>query len=535
MQRYATVFRFMQRKRQFVINRSYIRHLSVCCEIPTRIHRRLAVELHWNLNQCRNMFLHSELKCYSSNKSWNLVNHEEPRSAGIIVIGDEILKGQVHDTNSYFIAGSLYKLGLKVGKISVIGDVEEVISKEVKKFSQEYTYVITTGGIGPTHDDITFQLAKAFEESLIPHPELVKLVSDYYKTVDLNSPAMKMAHVPSSAKLRYGYDAATGRKTLYPNVSVRNVYMFPGVPQLMEKLFTSFSQELFSGGPRKFFMKELYLKAKETTIAETLSSVVKEFPQVTIGSYPKLFHSYYSVLVTVESQAEEDMNNAYIKLRAALYKDVVYYDKVPLEDAYEKLQNYIKSCNNPFCLTAVNVIKQCLQEYSPEEICVYFDGDIASNCVLHLYCALIQKEGSIPRIQAVCIKEKQHLPELESFVVETITRYNINYDVFEYQQKSSFLQLSTRQPPIKAVIIGNLSCEQQISDCKKLFEENTDYSNIRWIMPLINWDKNDVWNFIRALTLPYCTLYDQGYTTVGSTKALLQALMDMNKSAKELK
>nr|CAD7574311.1 unnamed protein product [Timema californicum] len=131
-------------------------------------------------------------------------------------------------------------------------------------------------------------VAKAFGESVAPHPELVRLCKMFYKTDDLNSPAMKLACVPKSAKLNFGFDRQ-GKRTLYPNVSIKNVYIFPGIPQLMEKSFSILSEDLFGAGNCKFFMKELYIKSPEDSIAGPLSSTAKEFPNVTFGSYPELF------------------------------------------------------------------------------------------------------------------------------------------------------------------------------------------------------------------------------------------------------
>ncbi|GLH09039.1 uncharacterized protein GBIM_14186 [Gryllus bimaculatus] len=240
-------------------------------------------------------------------------------SAGIIVIGEEILKGQVADTNSHFIARHLFDRGIKVKRISVIGDEEDEIAKEVLLFSKNFSYVITTGGIGPTHDDVTFSaIAKAFGEEVKPHPELVKLCADFFKTEDLNSPAMKLAHIPESAKLLYGIDQSTGKRTLYPNISVHNVYIFPGIPILMQKLFLAVQEELFKEGNERIHVKNLYLSCTEVDFAEHLNHVVSKYPSVTFGSYPKLFDRFYKVHVTIQSVRKEECEKAYNDLLALI-------------------------------------------------------------------------------------------------------------------------------------------------------------------------------------------------------------------------
>ncbi|PSN54309.1 FAD synthase [Blattella germanica] len=388
----------------------------------------------------RTIFNGKQRFVFFRSKNWSsntIVNKEEPRSAGIIVIGDEVLKGQVHDTNSHFIVKNMYKLGVKVQKITVVGDDEDTIAAEVKTFSEKYSYVITTGGIGPTHDDVTFKL---------PHPELVKLISHYYKTEDLNSAPMKMAHVPSSAKLIYGFDKTKDRKTLFPNVSIRNVYMFPGIPELMEKLFLVLSKDLFGGGSTQFFKRELYLKASEANIAKHLNTIVEEFPEIEF--------------------------------------DIVEYDGNPLEQAYEKLLRVINTSKNSAYKRAVDTIEDCLKKFSPEEICVYFDGSNEAVSVLHIYYALILQRDAIPVIQAVSVKETERKQDLQSFINESISRYNLRFEVLENQ------------------------CQK--TNCLRIFDENTSYSDINWITPLIDWNSDDVRQFMESLTLPYYTHSDRG-------------------------
>lgn len=124
------------------------------------------------------------------------------------------------DTNSSFLTRALRKLGVSVQRITVIPDVQDVIAKEVALLSTQYTHLITSGGIGPTHDDVTFEsIALAFQEELYPHPELSRLVREFFGVVDENSAAMKLAMVPRSAKLNYGTDPQTGQPLRYPLVS----------------------------------------------------------------------------------------------------------------------------------------------------------------------------------------------------------------------------------------------------------------------------------------------------------------------------
>ncbi|VEN38785.1 unnamed protein product [Callosobruchus maculatus] len=207
-------------------------------------------------------------------------------TAGIIVIGDEILKGQVVDTNSSYLALELHKLGLQLKKISVIGDNVHEVCDEVRFHSNSYDYVLTTGGIGPTHDDVTYEgVALAFNEPLVLDPELRDICMNFYKTSDVNSPGMKLAKIPKTSKLTF--KTLEGVRMVYPNVSIKNVYMFPGIPELLRKSFGCLKTVLFKSN-KKFYSKAVYLTATEESIAKLLGKLAEDFPDVQFGSYPKL-------------------------------------------------------------------------------------------------------------------------------------------------------------------------------------------------------------------------------------------------------
>ena len=152
------------------------------------------------------------------------------KTAGVVIIGDEILKGQTQDTNTYFLAQNLRQLGVGLERVSVIPDDLDIIAAEVKNFSEKFDYVLTSGGIGPTHDDITFEgVAKAFDRKVEYNPTLVDLCKAWFKTEDMSQPCFKMALLPSPAKLNFGKDKVTGKPQVYPIVSVGNVFIFPGI------------------------------------------------------------------------------------------------------------------------------------------------------------------------------------------------------------------------------------------------------------------------------------------------------------------
>src|SRR5437762_5526546 len=152
------------------------------------------------------------------------------KTAGIIVIGNEILSGKTRDENALYLVRELRDLGVDVRKISVIPDELNLISDEVRIFSKAYDYVFTTGGVGPTHDDLTMEgIAGAFGRDIHRHPELESVLRQYYRD-DLHA-NLRMADIPRGARL------VGGKGTWFPVIAVENVYIFPGVPEILRRKF----------------------------------------------------------------------------------------------------------------------------------------------------------------------------------------------------------------------------------------------------------------------------------------------------------
>ncbi|XP_066144323.1 FAD synthase-like isoform X1 [Euwallacea fornicatus] len=242
-------------------------------------------------------------------------------TAGIVVIGDEILKGEVLDSNSRFLAKELHKLGLQLRKISIIPDDVEMISNEVQSFSKKYDFVLTTGGIGPTHDDVTYEgVALAFDKPLYLHPELKDICSEFYKTEDLSDAGMKLAYIPKSSILNY--KTIAGSDLAYPMVSIKNVYMFPGIPELLQKTILEVGPILFQCANR-FYNRCVFCNLPEHKIVTQLQQVVDQFPDVRFGCYPKLFNSVYKVKLTIESSNEDSTLKAHARLMELIPKNCI--------------------------------------------------------------------------------------------------------------------------------------------------------------------------------------------------------------------
>lgn len=227
------------------------------------------------------------------------------KTAGILVIGNEILSGKTRDENSPYLVRQLRDLGVDVRKIAVIPDELDIISDAVREFSNSFDYVFTTGGVGPTHDDLTMDgVAGAFGRRIQRSSELESSIRRFYshELIDGN---LRMADVPEGARL------VGGKGMWFPVVAVENVYIFPGVPEILQKKFERI-KETFREAP--FYLREVYLKADEGQIAGTLHLVLADFPDLLLGSYPYFDNRVYSIKLTLESKDAGYLERAYTAL-----------------------------------------------------------------------------------------------------------------------------------------------------------------------------------------------------------------------------
>jgi FAD synthetase len=234
--------------------------------------------------------------------------------AGIVIIGNEILSGKFADENARFLIGELRALGVELGRIAIIPDDIDDIAETVPRHAARFDVVFTSGGVGPTHDDVTVAgIARGFGTRVIRHPELEELLRAYYKE-RLTDSHLRLADVPEGTELVYGEDP------VWPAVCYRNVYILPGVPALFRRKFLAIRERFRS---RPFHTARVYVMADEATIAPDLDRVVAAHPAVAFGSYPRFDEPDYRVLVTVESQDPDAAGSATRALMAALGSVVV--------------------------------------------------------------------------------------------------------------------------------------------------------------------------------------------------------------------
>jgi molybdenum cofactor synthesis domain-containing protein len=236
------------------------------------------------------------------------------KTAGIIIIGNEILSGKVRDSNSFYLVSELRGLGVNIMHISVIPDDVEAIGREALFFSESFDYVFTSGGVGPTHDDITIAgIARGFGVEVVRHPTLEERFRTRYGG-SLNDSIMKMAEVPEGAEV---VDFGNSR---FPLVVFRNIFIFPGIPQYLREKFGLIKERFRCAA---IYLKKLFLNAEESDIAAALNKIVGGNCDVSFGSYPILDNPEYRIVITAESRYEEALTKAVGELLAELPEHIV--------------------------------------------------------------------------------------------------------------------------------------------------------------------------------------------------------------------
>ena len=227
--------------------------------------------------------------------------------SGIIIIGNEILSGRTQDTNTSTISKWLNSLGIKVQEVRVIPDVEKTIVDTVNELRKKYDYIFTTGGIGPTHDDITASsISKAFNLTYGPHKEAMSLLEKYYKPGEFNEGRQKMAWMPTNANLIYNPTSGA------PGFNIENVFCLPGVPSILKSMLGDISHKLVGGEP--ILSQTINLRTVESEIAKSLSIVQDNNKDVDIGSYPFFRAGKLGVAIVLRSSIQSQIDKCNLEI-----------------------------------------------------------------------------------------------------------------------------------------------------------------------------------------------------------------------------
>jgi len=230
-------------------------------------------------------------------------------TAAIVVIGNEILSGKTQDDNGPFLIRELRALGTEVCRLEVVPDEVELIADAVRRCREAAAHVLTSGGIGPTHDDVTVAgVARALDRKVVHHPVLLDCLKSFW-TDGLTPARLRLAEVPDGAEV------VMSAALRFPLIVAENVYIFPGVPELLRAKFDAV-RDRFRAAP--FHLRTIFVRESETNIAQCLDRTLEAHPTVALGSYPRFDHPEWKVKLTVESRDAAAVESAVRFLVGAL-------------------------------------------------------------------------------------------------------------------------------------------------------------------------------------------------------------------------
>ncbi|XP_053980953.1 FAD synthase-like [Hylaeus volcanicus] len=429
----------------------------------------------------------------------------EVHTAALISIGDEILRGQIVDTNASYLAKRLRASGITLRKITVIPDIVDEIAKTVHDASKEYSVVFTSGGVGPTHDDVTYEaVAKGLGLKLETREELVNLFATLFPN---EKEAQRLAIVPSPCELIYVPSQILGK---YAVIKASNVFVLPGSPKYFEPAVDVIITRLKGSAP--LHLDYIDINLSELSIVNILDEHASRWSdKVSIGSYPQASCDCLTRLTfegkkedVLESKGELLYRLPIQRVRNLENGFTAYHAKAVFEEADN--EEHVKS--------ALDILQECYRTYKPEDIFISFNGGKDCTLVLHLAASIVKLQN-ITSLLCLYVTADS-FPEVDSFVERAAGYYG-----FELVRKEGPLQLALKsflneRKNLKVSLMGVRKGDPGSENLKAFTPTDPSWPNLIRVNPILNWTYDQVWKFLLKHNVPYCPLYDQGYTSLGT-------------------
>ncbi|XP_011641569.1 FAD synthase-like isoform X3 [Pogonomyrmex barbatus] len=425
-------------------------------------------------------------------------------TASLIVTGDEILRGQIVDTNTQYLAKYLTAAGIRLQRVTVVPDIIDEIAKEINNASKQYSIVFTSGGVGPTHDDITYKaVAKAFELKLELNQELLNI---YTQLIPGQYDIKRLALVPSPCEIINIDSTET-----FPVIYVKNVYMLPGSPKYFKPATDTIISRLKGCVPLHF--EYIDIELNELALINILDKQIKRLnDKVKIGSYPQLESQTPFTRITLEG-TKETVAEAKEQLLYVLPIQKI----INLKHKFSRFQMNVileNSKNEAHVKCSLDILNECYERYSPDEIFISFNGGKDCTVVLHL-AATIAKLRNISSLLCLYITDDSFL-EVETFVESAAQYYGLKIIRMQQPMRSALSALLKENHNLKASIMGIRRGDPGSENLQAFTPTDPDWPQLMRVNPILHWSYNQVWTFLLKHNIAYCSLYDQGYTSIGN-------------------
>lgn len=427
----------------------------------------------------------------------------EAHTAGLIVIGDEILRGQIVDTNTSYLAKKLRASGIKLQKITVIPDIVDEIANTVDEASRKYSVVFTSGGVGPTHDDVTYKaVAKGLKLKLDLNEKLVDILSNLFPE---EKEAQRLAIVPTPCEL-----VRVHSQKDYVVIKAKNVYVLPGSPKYFELAVDTIMPQLKGSTPSHFEYIDINLN--ELSIVKVLDDHARRWDNIiSIGSYPQTTPEQFTRITlegtrthVLEAKGELLYSLPIQKIRNLSSGFTSYHAKKVFEDGDS--QEHVKS--------ALTILQDCYERYKPEEIFISFNGGKDCTVVLHL-AAIIAKLQNITTLLCLYVTADP-FPEMDSFVERAAQYYGLELVRKERPMQAALSSLLKERNNLQASLMGMRKGDPGTENLEPFSATDPTWPRLVRVNPILNWTYEQVWKFLLKHNVPYCPLYDEGYTSLGT-------------------